>query len=166
MSAVDRDRSVQADSTAMLPTEAGAGRSTPAVASRVRLRMHYAPPQAPVLAVAGEVDAVTTPRLAELLWARLQSTMPALVLDLSEVSFLGLDGITLLAAVERYARYRGTAVHLVTRTRAVDRALQAGGLTDTLPRFHTTAAARAGQPSATPPMVPMPRRPNRLEQAN
>lgn len=128
--------------------------------------MHYAPPQAPVLAVTGEVDAVTTPRLAELLWTRLQSTMPALVLDLSEVSFLGLDGITLLAAVERYARYRGTAVHLVTRTRAVDRALQAGGLTDTLPRFHTTAAARAGQPSAAPPMVPMPRRPDRLKQAN
>lgn len=152
VSILDHDRCVQADHTATLP--AGSG---------LRLRMHYAPPQTPVLAVSGEVDAATTPRLAELLWSRLQSTLPALVLDLSEVSFLGLDGVTLLAAVERYARYRGIVVRLVSRTRAVDRALHAGGLTDTLPRFDTAAAAAELGPVM--PVVPTPRKPDRRQQA-
>ncbi|RCW45822.1 anti-anti-sigma factor [Halopolyspora algeriensis] len=116
-------------------------RATPAGSPPLLLRMSYAAPQVAVLSVAGDLDLATTPQLERLLWPRLNSTVSALVLDLGEVTFLGLTGLELLANAHTYAAHRGIPLCAVNRNHAVDRALAAGGLTTVLPCFGTVTDA-------------------------
>jgi anti-sigma B factor antagonist len=81
-----------------------------------------------VLHVAGEVDAATAPELARTL-ASVWATAPCqVVLDLSDVGFLGTAGLAeLLHAAER-AEADQVRLRLVGGSRCVDRALQVAGL--------------------------------------
>lgn len=108
----------------------------------MRLSLSCTDPQVVVLSAAGDVDLATTPRLSRLLWPRLWSTPAAVIVDLSRVRFLGLAGVELLARAHAYADHRGIAFSVVTSTRAVDRALIAGGLRAGPPCFATSTAAR------------------------
>lgn len=112
-------------------------------ASALALRMDFADPRFAVLNASGDLDEVTAPQLAELLWPRLVTALPALAVDISKLTFLGVAGLELLANANGYAQHRGVALVIVNNTRAVDRALAAGGLDVTLSCFATVADARA-----------------------
>lgn len=74
-----------------------------------RPRRHVA-----VVYVRGDVDALTVPRLTELLHARLRSTVRALVVDLSEVDFLGTAALSALLRANLLARQTGVTLRVVT----------------------------------------------------
>lgn len=94
-----------------------------------------------VIDVTGDVDAHTTPWLRELISQRLASAAETLVLDFTEVSFLGVDGLELLIQAQRRAENRAVALRLVTGPVCVRRALEVAGLTGVLDLFPTLRAA-------------------------
>jgi anti-anti-sigma factor len=87
-----------------------------------------APPDAVVLAVCGEVDSSTSPLLRDRLLEQLRPTSRQLVVDLTEVSFFGAAGITVLVAARDAADTAGIGMCLVARTRVVLRPLTITGL--------------------------------------
>lgn len=133
------------------------GRTAPSPTAhrRVRLSMDFTDPQLAVLTVAGDLDVVTTPRFAELVWPRLQTELTTLVLDFSEVSFLGVDALQLLSSAHTYATVRGITLCVINSTPTVERALTAAGLDTTLPCFaDLPTARRALIPSPATPVAP------------
>jgi anti-sigma B factor antagonist len=84
-------------------------------------------PEARVVHVVGEIDTLTAPVLR----GHLDEHVPAvrlLVLDLSEVTFLGSAGLAALVAAKDDADRRGHNLRLVCGSRIVTRALEATGL--------------------------------------
>jgi anti-sigma B factor antagonist len=80
-----------------------------------------------VLHVIGEIDTLTAPLLRAQLDGQIAGT-PLLVLDLSEVTFLGSAGLAVLVAAKDEADIRGHRFRIVPGSRIVVRALQATGL--------------------------------------
>lgn len=73
-------------------------------AGELRQRVTYPDSETALLMVTGHVDVVTAPRLAEMLQSRLCSQLRRVVLDLSEVGFLGVAGVRTLLVGELRAR--------------------------------------------------------------
>ena len=95
----------------------------------LRLELTYPTQGTAVLNVVGEVDMCSSPRLRELVQCRLRSELRVLVLDLSEVSFLSIDGAQFLAYAASFARHHDTELRIVPGdSRAVRRVLLATGL--------------------------------------
>lgn len=129
------------------PSEAS---SPPEVAtSSVTLRLWRPTSTAVVVHVAGDLDVSSAPRLHELLAPRLTSTAETVVLDFSELGFMGVAGLELLAHARRRAANRAMTVCLVDGPVCVDRALRAAGWTETVPTYPTLAAAVADLPGCT-----------------
>ena len=82
---------------------------------------------ATVVHVVGEIDTLTAPVLRAQLDEHLP-TVPLLVLDLSDVTFLGSAGLAVLVAAKDAADARGHTLRLVCGSRIVIRALEATGL--------------------------------------
>ncbi|WP_182543308.1 STAS domain-containing protein [Halosaccharopolyspora lacisalsi] len=122
-------------------TDRASHTEVPAGAYPTLLRTSYTEPHVQVLSAAGDLDLATTPQLEQLLWPRLQTTLSALVVDLSEVTFLCLAGVELLAHAHAYAGHRGIAFGVVNSNHAVDRALTAGELQASLPCFGSVPVA-------------------------
>ncbi|MBP2479308.1 anti-anti-sigma factor [Crossiella equi] len=93
-----------------------------------------------VLAVAGEVDMLTTPALLDAVNGALATDPPVLVLDLSEVDFFGSSGLAALAEAHERAKGR-TELRVVTDNPAVRRPLQVTSLDRLLGVFPNMAAA-------------------------
>lgn len=89
-----------------------------------------APPGAVVLAVRGEVDMSTSPLLRDRLHEHIRPTCLHLAVDLTEVSFFGAAGLTVLVTVREAAEAAGIRLCLVADTRAVLRPLTITGLAD------------------------------------
>ncbi|PRX48594.1 anti-anti-sigma factor [Prauserella shujinwangii] len=87
-----------------------------------------------VVRVKGEIDLSTAPEVERHVQDALDSLVPPapLVLDLSEVAFLGSCGLALLASSTERAAARGTPLRVVARQRAISRPVEAVGLDDTL----------------------------------
>ena len=83
--------------------------------------------QASVLHVVGEIDTLTAPLLRAQLDGQIAG-VPLLVLDLSEVTFLGSAGLAVLVAAKDDAETRDHRLRIVPGSRIVVRALQATGL--------------------------------------
>jgi anti-sigma B factor antagonist len=81
--------------------------------------VHPVPPDAVVLAVRGAVDMSTSPLLQHGLLSHLRDTTPQVTVDLTDVSFLGAAGITVLVKVKQAAVSVGSSLCLVARTRVV-----------------------------------------------
>ncbi len=96
-----------------------------------------------VIRAAGELDAATAPQLQEMLEPRLSSKTDTVILDLSELHFLGVAGLELLARARQRAASRAMLVCLVDGPVCVDRALRAAGWTETVPTFTSVEAAVA-----------------------
>lgn len=94
-----------------------------------------APPGTVVLAVRGEVDLCTSPLLRDRLLEHLRPACPRLVVDLTEVSFFGAAGLTVLVTVRKAAEAAGIRMCLVARTRAVLQPLTLTGLADVFDIF-------------------------------
>lgn len=93
-----------------------------------------------VVNVLGEIDTLTAPILRARLDEHL-SEVGLLVLDLSEVSFLGSAGLAVLVAARDEADRLGHRFRLVPGSRIVVRALEATGLLTLFDLADTTADA-------------------------
>ena len=82
---------------------------------------------ATVVHVVGEIDTLTAPVLRAQLDEHLP-VVPLLVLDLSDVTFLGSAGLAVLVAAKDAADARSHTLRLVCGSRIVVRALEATGL--------------------------------------
>ena len=80
-----------------------------------------------VLHVVGEIDTLTAPLLRAQLDAQ-TGGIRLLVLDLTDVTFLGSAGLAVLVAAKDEAEVRGFRLRIVPGSRIVVRALQATGL--------------------------------------
>ena len=83
--------------------------------------------RARVLHVVGEIDTLTAPLLRAQLDGQIPQ-VPLLVLDLTEVTFLGSAGLAVLVAAKDATDARGNTLRLVCGSRIVTRALEATGL--------------------------------------
>jgi anti-sigma B factor antagonist len=112
--------------------ERGRGRGT-SVGQTARVSVRRPEPGSVVVHICGEVDMASVPRLGELLRQRLRAAyLRTVVLDLSEVDFLGTDGLEMLLHVQRRAENRGVALYIVPDERCLSRLVQ---LTGTEERF-------------------------------
>ncbi|WP_051684273.1 STAS domain-containing protein [Blastococcus sp. URHD0036] len=84
------------------------------------------------VAVAGEVDCSTAPRLTACLDSELASAPAELVIDLTEVSFLDSAGLHALVTAHAHAGRIGVPMRVLVATRAVLRPIQVTGLEDLL----------------------------------
>jgi anti-sigma B factor antagonist len=80
-----------------------------------------------VLRASGEIDILSAPALRDVLLTALDA-VPSVVLDLSEVSFLGSSGLAVLVEAREQAQRDGRQLRLVRPSRIVARALEATGL--------------------------------------
>ncbi|WP_181188271.1 STAS domain-containing protein [Actinopolyspora mortivallis] len=81
-----------------------------------------------VVSVFGDLDMVTVPRFTEVVQQRVDSSAPVIVLDLTGVTFLGVEAIKMLAQLDLRAHLSGKRLSLVTGVRTVDRPLEALGM--------------------------------------
>lgn len=79
-------------------------------------------------AVSGEVDLSTAPHLRDRLLGQIGVAGPDLVVDLSEVGFLGAAGLTVLVEARAAAAASGVGLCVVARTRPVLRPMAVTGL--------------------------------------
>ncbi|HXV92519.1 MAG TPA: STAS domain-containing protein [Pseudonocardia sp.] len=84
-------------------------------------------PDAVVVHAVGEIDTLTAPVLQARLAEHLDATA-LVVLDMSEVTFLGSAGLAVLVAEKDRAESLGRRLRLVCGSRIVTRALEATGL--------------------------------------
>ncbi|GAB2998776.1 STAS domain-containing protein [Amycolatopsis acidiphila] len=101
-----------------------------------------AAPGAVVLEVAGEVDMVTAPQLADALEVQLGRDVRVVVVELARVSFLGSSGLAVLVNAFR-SLDPGKAMLIVAPYRAAYRAFALTGLADQLPLYRSFDAALA-----------------------
>jgi anti-anti-sigma factor len=81
-----------------------------------------------VVAVSGEVDTVTAPRLRQALEDALETGPPAVTVDLADVSFIDASGIGVLVSVAKQANSMDRKLTLGAPSQAVLRVLEAAGL--------------------------------------
>ncbi len=95
----------------------------------------------PVVAVRGEVDFGTAPRLRELLVSTATDGNKTAVVDLRGVDFLDSTGLgVLVGALKRY-RTLGGDLHLVISTSRIRAVFELTGLTSAFPIHDTVGAA-------------------------
>lgn len=93
-----------------------------------------------MLEVAGDIDAGTAGSFEELLLPRLRATARLVVVDLSEVRFLGVAGLEVLRRARLRALGNGSRLRVVTGGHAVSHALDRTGVGAQL-SCHTTRDA-------------------------
>ena len=107
-------------------------------------RMAHANSQALVVTVAGEIDGFTVDRLRAAVAAGFDHLRAGeiLVIDLTDVTFLGSPGLQALVEITRTARQRREPLRIVVDdTRPVIRPIQLTGLDDILALFNTVEQA-------------------------
>ncbi|MGI5504970.1 STAS domain-containing protein [Lentzea sp. CA-135723] len=88
-----------------------------------------------VIAVEGEIDVDTADVVLDAVRLGLATSGPALVADLTLVSFFGSTGISTLITAHELAEQQHKNLHVVAPQRAVRRPLQVTGVADVL-RLH------------------------------
>jgi anti-sigma B factor antagonist len=96
-----------------------------------------------VVHLAGELDLVTTHTLQERLWPLFDRPRRAVLLDLTEVTFLGSTGLADLVNAKERAGRSGIRLLLVATGRVVLRPLEATGLMSIFPVYDSIDAALA-----------------------
>jgi anti-sigma B factor antagonist len=109
-----------------------------------------------VVAVSGEIDMATCDVVSQALHAHLDATPLGMVIDLSEVEFLGSIGLAVLIEVDKRAPECRTRLGIVTSgSPAVTRVMQISGLVNLLPICPTIDDAvtrlTAGMPCGVTP---------------
>lgn len=89
---------------------------------------HPVAPGAVMIAVRGEVDLCTSPLLRDALLDHLRRPCPPLVVDLTDVTFFGAAGLTVLTTARNAAMAAGNRLCLVANGRPVLRPLTLTGL--------------------------------------
>ncbi len=97
--------------------------------------------QALVLRVSGELDLYTAPRLQSALDRYLDAPGDPVVLDLTDVTFLGASGLQVLMNINAVVAAQGRRLRVVGSVSVVLRPLRATGLDRVLAVADTVAAA-------------------------
>lgn len=101
----------------------------------------------PVLAVAGEIDVYTAPRLREQLLELARSGAQTVVTDLSGVTFVDSTGLgVLVSGLKRFREAGGDLLLVVTQPQIL-KVLEITGLTTVFSIHETADAALAGRAS-------------------
>jgi anti-sigma B factor antagonist len=95
-----------------------------------------------VVRIEGEIDMATTPELVDSLLRAAESGARRLVVDLSDVSFMGAAGIHALEEVQAAMRHRGGELAVVAPTGLPRRVLELTGTMEPLGAVDTIDAAR------------------------
>jgi anti-sigma B factor antagonist len=102
--------------------------------------------EALVVAVTGEIDTFTAPKLDTAIKAVIEQMRGPIVIDLSNVTFLGSRGLAVLATATADARHRRRQLHIVVgQASSVLRPLQVLGLDGMLPLCATLDEALVAQ---------------------
>ena len=99
-------------------------------------------PGCTLVTVAGDIDAVTAPRLDAWLSEALATGLPVIA-DLSQVAFIDAAGLNALAAAARQARTRRASLHVVSGAGQVRWLITITGLDQAIPLARTIAEAAA-----------------------
>lgn len=83
-----------------------------------------------VVRLAGEIDMLTAPDFRACLSEHLAAHTQHLVLDFSDVTFLGSSGLAVLLDIKGAAERQGTKVYLVDAPHSIMRILAVTGLAD------------------------------------
>jgi anti-sigma B factor antagonist len=102
-----------------------------------------------VLAVSGEVDVATVPRLREQLHGLVASGTPRIVVNLDAVDFLDSTGLGVLVGALKRVRNNGGELALVCTSPRIRKVFEVTGLTKVFSLYDTVDAAAAGT-STTP----------------
>lgn len=94
-----------------------------------------------VLVVEGELDVDTADNVLDAVRLGFASGGPALVADLTRVSFFGSTGISTLITAHELADEQGKKLHIVAPQRAVKRPLQVTGVADVLSLYDSVDEA-------------------------
>jgi anti-sigma B factor antagonist len=94
------------------------------------------------IAVHGEVDLYTAPKLKEKFVEMIEGGYPDVVLDLEGVSFIDSSGLGVLVGALRRARERGGAVRVVCTRDSILKIFRITGLDKVFAIFANTAEAR------------------------
>jgi anti-sigma B factor antagonist len=94
-----------------------------------------------VCVVAGEIDLCTAPVLRRALAEAERPAVEAIVVDLSEVEFLGAAGLSVLVAAARRAEARRRPFARVVRARALRRVLEVTGVGQELTSYPSLSDA-------------------------
>lgn len=106
----------------------------------LRLRTTWPAPHAVLITVRGDLDSATADDLAALVSERLRASPERLVLDLSDVDFLGVAGVRVLLHVALRAEHSETELAVVAGTNPmVHRALEVTGADQRLTLRETSA---------------------------
>ncbi|CAM02002.1 anti-anti-sigma factor [Saccharopolyspora erythraea NRRL 2338] len=92
------------------------------------IHVDYYRPHAVVLTARGQLDATNVVRFAEVLRSRLSTPVRAIVVDLQDLTFLGVPGLDVLGQAHVHAAVHGQRLHLVADHPEVLRALRVAGL--------------------------------------
>ncbi|MFD4254860.1 STAS domain-containing protein [Amycolatopsis thermoflava] len=111
--------------------------------NRLTTQWDHHPPGTLVVAVAGDVDAGTAPRLTDAIsTARAENADAShLLLDLTAVTFLDSSGLAVLVETASTCNRAGQSLLLIANTSSVLRPLQLTGLDEILPITAKHAAA-------------------------
>jgi anti-sigma B factor antagonist len=102
-----------------------------------------------VLAVSGEVDVATVPRLREQLHALVASGTPRIVVNLDAVDFLDSTGLGVLVGALKRVRNNGGELALVCTSPRIRKVFEVTGLTKVFSLYDTVDSAASGT-SSTP----------------
>ncbi|WP_170176173.1 STAS domain-containing protein [Lentzea flaviverrucosa] len=94
-----------------------------------------------VIAVEGEIDVDTADDVLDAVRLGFVSAGPALIADLTLVSFFGSTGISTLISAHELAEENGKKLHIVAPQRAVRRPLQVTGVADVLSLYDSVEEA-------------------------
>ena len=100
-----------------------------------------------VLAVSGEVDVATVPRLREQLHGLVASGTPRIVGDLDAVDFLDSTGLGVLVGALKRVRANGGELALVCTAPRIRKVFEVTGLTKVFSLFDSVDEAVAGSGS-------------------
>lgn len=94
-----------------------------------------------VVAVDGEIDVDTADDVLDAVRLGFVSEGPALIADLTLVTFFGSTGISTLISAHELAEEQGKKLHVVAPQRAVRRPLQVTGVADVLSLYDSVEEA-------------------------
>jgi anti-sigma B factor antagonist len=97
-----------------------------------------------VLAVSGEVDVATVPRLREQLHGLVASGTPRIVVNLDAVDFLDSTGLGVLVGALKRVRNNGGELALVCTSPRIRKVFEVTGLTKVFSLYDTVDSAATG----------------------
>lgn len=119
-------------------------RRNPVLSQPLRLSVRRPGAGIVVVHITGEIDLASISRLTELIRQRLTAAvLRAVILDLSQVSFVNSGGVELLLHAQRRADQRGIGLYVITGDGCVHRLLKLAGVLDRFLRRATSAEAVA-----------------------